>query len=556
MGKIIKKIKMFFTFPLLILTVSTLLVYFIYKNKTDGKIEDMTIDILRLNEEKTSIEVKYNKVLSDMKKQEDLKRSKDLDEMQLLFTKVNMLDDKLTFFNTLFKNKLDAITSLLEHNVAKAESLLKTPTVDLNEQNSDEFKKFEENIINDIPNNNIMTEEIVDKNIANSFNQTSIDLNETNTNSVINEVLDDVITDENVVDDITNTPNMANGDNSQYNFVDDLQLDDVQDNEKTTSNSYNDVGEFNISNEPKDMDLTAEEILESPEILETDDETDDILIQDMNLDNITEPASHTPSITDFDNEQSTLKNQIESADTMYEKQERMDADIISKTVDITKNITIEEPQRDVVDNINTITDLNSIDEQIQPFDNSVAYDIDVLNTEFKNDNNPVNDDIVQNDTKNDVQTDIMSDDELNSALKELNDINLEPTEEVDTIDDDDNDITLPDIEKNNETAVVSTDDILDLEQALDIDGLDNVSKSVNMQNDIEKHEEDLKINSEPAMDGSIDNNNFDSIGEDFLNSTPADENTEQQINSSSGFNIKESIEKLKAQLDENKDENK
>ena len=65
-------------------------------------------------EEKLDIQSRYNTLVSDVKKEEEFAKSKKIDEIQLLFTKVNMLDDKLTYFNTAFKNKLDEIISLLD----------------------------------------------------------------------------------------------------------------------------------------------------------------------------------------------------------------------------------------------------------------------------------------------------------------------------------------------------------------------------------------------------------------------------------------------------------
>ncbi len=710
---------MFFTFPLLILTVSTLLVYFMYKNKADKKIEDMTTDLLRVNEEKTSIEVKYNKLLSDMKKQDDLKRSKNLDEMQLLFTKVNMLDDKLTFFNTSFKNKLDVITSLLEHNVAQAESLLKMPRADLDEQNADAFEEFEENIANKAPVNSSIAEDTVNEDIKNAASQDSLDLNNADGDIDLNEdsnyaaihedavqnnqmeTMDNAASNDNIHNDssaladdnaedislslnpsgngnvaydvsVPNADTNIQQDNSQpnvdFNVGNDLQLDNnISTDGEIASNSGDDVGDFNIenfqefetetdkplnsdisntvnnvetnepinhqnvenietsktldsnlngsvdlsgvsssaddfilddltipeldvpndnlgidnrapdiapvennniaansgvndiSNRTESADSVVQNVLEEPESLEKYDGIDETVIEDKDLNIVPEPANSAPSISDLNSEQSTLKNQVEAADTMYKKQEQIDADIANNTVDATKNVVMEEPKVDVVDNTSTNATLNNIDDQVQPFDNAASYDIDVLNTDFNSDNDLVNNGDAQDDTKNDVQTDIMSDDELNSALKELDDINLELSEEAGAVDNTiKNNPTLPPKEQNNTIAATTTaaNNAADLEDDLDIEGLDTVSKAVNMQNDIEKYEEDVKNNLEPAMDGSIDNNNFDSISEDFLNSTLPEDTAGQQVNTDSGFDIKESIEKLKAQLDDNKDENK
>ncbi len=176
---------MLYLFLSLIVVVGILLLYFSYKTKTDLKIEELTENLSKVSEEKNELEVRYNKVMSDLKKQEELKRSKDLDEMQLLFTKVNMLDDKITFSNASFKSKLDLITLLLENNNAKVESTLETPIVDEEEKTADEFREFEKNknsqleMINEKPASDIALDNNIEDKNAN-IEQVNEAIDETN----------------------------------------------------------------------------------------------------------------------------------------------------------------------------------------------------------------------------------------------------------------------------------------------------------------------------------------------------------------------------------------
>ena len=105
---------MLVAFPSLIFAIIILLIYFTYKTETEAKLDDLKMELLGESENKTSFEAKYTQALSELTRYEDLKKGKELDEIQLLFAKVNMLDDKITFLNSSFKNKLDTIISMVE----------------------------------------------------------------------------------------------------------------------------------------------------------------------------------------------------------------------------------------------------------------------------------------------------------------------------------------------------------------------------------------------------------------------------------------------------------
>ena len=105
---------MIFSFISLAIALIALILYFGERSKFLNKTDELTADIQKEMEEKLDIQSRYNTLVSDVKKEEEFAKSKKIDEIQLLFTKVNMLDDKLTYFNTAFKNKLDEIISLLD----------------------------------------------------------------------------------------------------------------------------------------------------------------------------------------------------------------------------------------------------------------------------------------------------------------------------------------------------------------------------------------------------------------------------------------------------------
>ena len=236
---------MFFVFPLLILIISTLLAHLIYKNKTDQKIEDMTTELLRVNEEKTAIETKYNKILSDISKQEELNKGKSLDEMQLLFTKVNMLDDKLTFFNTSFKSKLDAITSLLEGGLVNTNSRVDLSNVNLEVQNDG---AFEEDSVEEIDNV--------------SKNETNIEIkdNTEELNTKIRDNLEEVEEDTNIQETINGVETEIDVDNSNNEIIEatenDISLEDnnsigiIENNENNIENKHDieNLGNFETKN--------------------------------------------------------------------------------------------------------------------------------------------------------------------------------------------------------------------------------------------------------------------------------------------------------------------
>ena len=105
---------MLIAFPSLIFAIIILIVHLSYKSKTENKLDSLKMELLGESDNKTSFEAKYNQAVSELKRHEELKKGKELDEIQLLFAKVNMLDDKVTFLNSSSKNKLDTIIAMIE----------------------------------------------------------------------------------------------------------------------------------------------------------------------------------------------------------------------------------------------------------------------------------------------------------------------------------------------------------------------------------------------------------------------------------------------------------
>jgi len=135
---------MFYIFPLLVLTLITLLFYYNDKDKLNSRIDELVSDLEKEMGNKIDIESKYNQLLKDVKNDEETRKSKNIDEMQLISTKVNLLDDKITYFNTNFKSKLDQILKIIEDAVNAGENEIYNDEEQKNQQDINE-----NNLVND-----------------------------------------------------------------------------------------------------------------------------------------------------------------------------------------------------------------------------------------------------------------------------------------------------------------------------------------------------------------------------------------------------------------------
>jgi len=635
---------MFFTFPLLILSVGTLLVYFTYKNKTDQKMEEMSSEILKINEEKNSVEVKYNKALSDLKKHEDFKKRKDLDEIQLLFTKVNMLDDKLTFFSTSFRDKLDSIISILETEDDYAESTPQASDVDLVEQPA-ELEKIELNeTIKVSPNTSIKNFAGSDGNSSVSTNFQSIVENEVETDEEVNnsatldtaidgtmeetdDFADDNVSDvemEEVDDNLHETPaentdipqltsknNVTVGtgiasDDEYVQLTEDFEDDAEAENENPSfvdKNKLNDdSGDFDINLkeqlETDNEDTSTEddyaeddEAIEDGEYMETEDDTETYDTDESILDNNpTDTASDlSPSNNDMHQSETTLQtanvqniaqnnneildletNDVQEEPTIEEQQYKFTTnddvlntepniepeninDISGAYSDEQEPVSSDQQESVSSDQVNPnsneqsddriayaittkTTDTPSVDQHVagQYPNNGMQHSVDKFNTTSTDTELPKNGPVPQDDTI-DSDSDIISDEELNSALKYLNDINFDLPDDNDT----------ENATVNNNTGINMSN--LEAELESDVNEQRNASQTANVQNNTNQYSR--------GQTASIANNPVKAPDVPQASDQNGD-NVEPHFNNESGFDIKESIEKLKAQLNDNKNDNK
>lgn len=113
---------MIYIFVMLLIVLITLLFYFVERSKFISMIDNLNIELHKEYKDKTDLEGKLKHLLAD--KEEQPKQGIKAEEIQLIFnkvddmlTKVKMLDDKLTFFNTTFKAKLEKINEMLYKNI-------------------------------------------------------------------------------------------------------------------------------------------------------------------------------------------------------------------------------------------------------------------------------------------------------------------------------------------------------------------------------------------------------------------------------------------------------
>ena len=557
---------MLVAFPSLIFAIITLLIYFTYKTKTEAKLDDLKMELLGESENKTSFEAKYNQALSELKRYEDLKKGKELDEIQLLFAKVNMLDDKITFLNSSFKNKLDTIISMVESIKLINEdnsSLIKNIIID-NSDNDDEedLKNNIDNSFNHIadqekPKNN---EEKEEQNVSNTTiedNNTNNDLKEenkveNNNSNVANNINEDNRTapifangyvndfkkndDEIDVNKIFSSSKDDNifDDPSSYN---DTFLEEYDNKDKETEKAYdfNDVFEQEQEKEHKEAETEVKTKVESNDTGNTignltDNKNIGDLVNNKNSNNtISSEDNHI--ISDITADSSSIKNEINNVNELDNHEEAIMNNVREKTVNV-ENMSVKQDAN--ISDGNADDDCKNmeinnfiVNAQGTPFDNPKSCDIDILNK-----NKETNE---QQEISNNSQT---------TAIAEQQETNSTKT----------------------------------IENTLNNDIDEEVKQVVNMQNSEKEYEEDLKAKPNEELvkedeikeiDNQEDNeedrneNNNESIYNDFPPAPDYVENNDNNLNynnqkkqpttlisNNGGFDIKESIEKLKAQLNE------
>lgn len=136
---------------MLLIVLITLLFYFSERNRFSSKVESLSDDLHKEIKEKTNLEAKYKQLLTE---KEEIKNNGQNKEVQIIFnkvddtlTKVKMLDDKLTYFNTTFKTKLENINDLLNKNLkivnidSSSEKTVEEPFNNKEDQSGEETNK-------------------------------------------------------------------------------------------------------------------------------------------------------------------------------------------------------------------------------------------------------------------------------------------------------------------------------------------------------------------------------------------------------------------------------
>ena len=578
---------MLVAFPSLIFAIITLLIYFTYKSKTEAKLDDLKMELLGESENKTSFEAKYNQALSELKRYEDLKKGKELDEIQLLFAKVNMLDDKITFLNSSFKNKLDTIISMVESIKSINEdnsSLIKNIIID-NSDNDDEedLKNNIDNSFNHIadqekPENNEEKEEQNVSNTAIEDNDTTNDLKEENkvednNSNVANNINEDNRTapifatgyanDFKKNDDEVDANKIFSSKKDDNIFDDPSSYDDAfleednEDEETEKAYDFNDVFEQEQEKEHKEAETEVEANVEpnnTADIIEnsTDNENAGNLLNNENSDNAVssrdnnEENVNSQIISDITADSSSIANEINDVNELDNHEEAIMNDVKENTVNV-ENMSVK-PDTNISggnaddDCKNMEIDNFVVNAQGTPFDNPKSCDIGILDK-----NKEVNEQQEMND--NSQTTTITEQQEINNNLQK-------------TV-----------ITEQQETNSVKT-----TENTLNNDIDEEVKQVVDMQNAESEHEEDLKkepneelvkedeieeVDNQEENEEDKNKNNNEGIYNDFPPAPDYVENNDNNLNSdnqkkqpttsisnNSGFDIKESIEKLKAQLNE------
>lgn len=276
---------MVYIFIMLLIVLITLLFYFSERNRFLSKVEDLTANLQKEIEERLNLETRYNKVLNDFKKEEEFNKSKKIDETQLMFTKVNMLDDKLTYFNTTFKAKFDDIIGLLQNqtkNVEKdrneeiadiktssAENQIETPKETqmenvketneptINNEKIEEKSEKQDDIVNQILDNDIKTDN-VEENLEKEEHKDIIEEINNQNETVIENKQENSLNNENPQDEIEDEEDEEEEDEEEEEEEEEDSTEDNGDNGTGDTGNINIDTNNNIQDKKDDLDLNYE----------------------------------------------------------------------------------------------------------------------------------------------------------------------------------------------------------------------------------------------------------------------------------------------------------
>jgi hypothetical protein len=136
-----------------------LLIFYFTARDVKKRLSTLQYDLQKALDDKSNMEIKYNGILEEQKRAEKIDTKNKIDEMKLLFSKINTLDDKFNFFANEFKNNMDSVSSnfgkntetmvqILENNYSILENNRKTL-----EDNRDSLNFIKEYYREDIEDN-------------------------------------------------------------------------------------------------------------------------------------------------------------------------------------------------------------------------------------------------------------------------------------------------------------------------------------------------------------------------------------------------------------------
>lgn len=568
---------MLIAFPSLIFAILTLLMYYSYKSRTDNRLDELKMELLGESENKTSFEAKYNQAMSELKRYEELKKGKELDEIQLLFAKVNMLDDKITFLNSSSKNKLDTIISMIESLKA------------LNEDN----KSLIQNIIID---NNENENDLED--INNSFNHIKEQKLNSNTN-LINTFLDDN-EDKKEAQEISTNINNSNDNNNSENQNSAISHDKINDehikhifdskqkfdeSEKNIFDNYENMHDKNndtFSGDEENVDFNSDNnfLLDDSVAATTNNYSDNLnknedspleVDDNINLYSLTNDNDSMANkknvdedkIADLSLDVSTIKNDMDDLNkvkannlnninnNIYTDNKTMSLDNSANTKD--EQLADTNDNKELEDN-NTLDTLEIVDDEkalneLQENDQNMADAItNINNSNIINDNS-------NGDNNKDIDEEYDDDDdEIEESLnivEENNDDNFSSTKNFGN----NKNIQDDTIKQHNDEQPMDSDLSI-----FDKSGNEDIKTEEYNNNDIigptsyddfsptpSYVDQENNMSSRGALNNNETNINKVQPKTALSNNTKNSANTE---NNNMNFDIKESIEKLKAQLNE------
>ena len=610
---------MLIAFPSLIFAIIILIVHLSYKSKTENKLDSLKMELLGESDNKTSFEAKYNQAVSELKRHEELKKGKELDEIQLLFAKVNMLDDKVTFLNSSSKNKLDTIIAMIESLTSLNEtnaSMIKNIITD-NGKDPKDITNINNNLDYTKSSISPSNSENIKKNITqvaqtNSYNESKpklapifannyMGIEANDKDEEINKIFGDnnkyeedifsnpsayseslsYVEEENEFDSQNNTTN-----NTSYNTFD-QQTSSLNDNIET-------IG-FNQNNNINDLKNEDEEEKEENNIVEPVVSVAEPVAPAMPTIKPTEPIA--PVVEPINDNLDTTKNiedntEINNAEEIEEIDDEEDN---KESNDNIEEIKIEDEINNKNENIEDLKEINDKEnennDEDEDEDNDIE-DIDEVEENIKEDN-IVKENIIDENTNNDINNNSSNeiynslnlyDNDKSAGITDpnifLDHLNLTNNNEEKTNQEiQEKTISFDNFESQNNADTTHTENhninsFISNNQYAENATFDNDRVDTDIENelysatnksyiDINKEWEEneaknnvLKENNnlENLANNNINNNQTIPTNISDSNSTPSNITQNNMNNTNIGFDIKESIEKLKAQLNSNNDD--